>query len=414
MLTHYRAILANPRLLIMLVLGFSSGLPLALVGSTLQAWFTQTGVDLSMIGAISLIGMPYTLKFLWAPVMDQFSIPYLGKRRGWIWVTQVCLAVFLIILAMQNPADHAGMMAMIALIIAFFSASQDIAIDAYRTDVLHADERGLGSAYYVFAYRIATLLAGGLALIFADHMGWRWTYLLMSAGVLLSLCVSLIAPRLHEVKAATPHLLTSIRAALVDFLNRDKFLLLLLFIMLYKIGDALALQLMSNFLLKGLGFTLTDVGIAYKVTGFIATILGVFLGGLVLTSWSVYRALLWFGILQALSNFMFVILSIVGKHFGLMCLSIFIENFCSGLTTAAFMAFLMSLCHQQFTATQFALLSAVASIGRVFLGPVAATIVQHAGWTDFYMIAFVVSFPGLVCLLLLKNEVYVYAPATMD
>jgi PAT family beta-lactamase induction signal transducer AmpG len=402
--------LINRRLLAVLFLGFASGLPLALTSSTLQAWFTEANVSLATIGAISLIGIPYTLKFLWAPLMDCINIPWLGMRRGWIILMQFGLALALFLIANMSPSKDAAVMFSLAIAIAFLAASQDVAIDAYRTDVLHPEERGLGASYYVLTYRIAVLVSGGLALICADYFSWKLTYTAMAVMMLLAMIVTYSAPKTDEVRNKPTNILQAVLGAMNDLLQRDKIILLLLFLIFYKFGDALALQLMTNFLLHGLGFSLTEVGLAYKVTGFIATVMGGLIGGIMLTRWSVFRALLVFGLAQAFSNFMFVVLAVVGKQFILMAAAIFIENFCSGLTTAAFIALMMSLCDHRYTASQFALLSAITSLGRVLLGPVAVLLVNNFGWVPLFGWSFALSFPGIAFLLLLRNEVSTYAP----
>ncbi len=410
--------LMNNRLLAVLFLGFSSGLPLALTNSTLQAWFTEAHVNLVTIGALSLLGLPYSLKFLWAPLMDYFNLGAssrrMGRRKGWILFSQACLAVSLLILAQMNPASQVMQMALVAFIIAFFSASQDVAIDAYRTDVLIPKERGLGAAYFVFSYRIALLCAGGLALVSADYIGWKLTYELMALLILLSMLPALQAPNIIEISPVSKNFLETISASISDLWQRDKIIVLLLFIVFYKIGDALALSLMTNFLLHGLGFSLKEVGLVYKIISFVATILGALIGGTILLSCNIYRALLLFGLAQAFSNLMFVALALVGKNLYFMALAMFVENFCSGLSTAAFFAFLMSLCNHRYTAGQYALLSAIASLGRIFLGPVAALLVEHFGWVQLYVWSFVLSFPGLFFLLILKDRVLNYVPATTN
>lgn len=405
--------LTNPRLFSVFCLGFASGLPIALTSSTLQAWFTQAGMSLALIGWFSLLGLPYALKFLWAPLMDHYAIPFLGKRRGWILLSQLGVVVSLIILSFQLPQHQYVQMGILAVLLAFFSASADIAIDAYRTDVLHAPERGLGAAYFVFSYRIALLVAGGLALICADYVGFRITYQLMAGIMILMMLPAYKAPPIQESMLTSSTFLQLIASSLKELLQREKIVLLFVFIIFYKIGDALALSLMTNFLLHGLGFSLTEVGLAYKTVSFLATISGAFLGGVLLTRWNLYSALMWFGIAQAFSNLTFVLLAMSGKSFILMAGSIFIENFCSGMSTAAFFAFLMSMCDHRYTATQFALLSAIASIGRIFLGPIAALLVQHLGWTQFFIVAFLLCMPGLIILLLLKQKVSDYAHATI-
>lgn len=397
--------LINKALFAILCLGFTSGLPLALTSTTLQAWFTEAHIPLMTIGALSLLGLPYTLKFLWAPVMDHFSFPYLGKRRGWILLTQIGLVLSIFVIANMHPTTQATQMGIVALIIAFFSASQDISITAYQTDVLQEKERGLGVAYYIFAYRIALLLSSGLALVFADYFGFKLTYDVMAALMLGMMLATYAAPHPNEAASVGANVFQTTWAAILDFLQRDKIFYILLFIMFYKFGDALALSLITNFLLHGLGFSLTEVGLAFKVVGFVAIVLGAFVGGLFLTRLNIFHALLFFGLAQAFSNLMFVILAVTGKNFSLMTTTVFIESFCSGLSTAALLAFMMSLCNHRYTASQFALLSAFASLGRVFLGPVAALMVEHLGWAQFYSWSVVLCFPGILCLLMLKNEV---------
>ena len=404
-----RTVFTNPRLMAALLLGFSSGLPLALTGSTLQAWFTDANVSLAAIGALSLIGVPYTLKFLWSPFLDYYQLPKLGMRKGWIVVTQLGVAVALYLMAHMNPQVDVLMISILALLTATLAATQDVAIDAYRTDILKDDERGLGAAYYVFTYRLAMVASGGLAMIFADYYGWKLTYELMAVLMLLLMAVTFRTPSIQHEASSEPNFWQSMRVSAKDLMRRENIVILLLFVMLYKFGDALALSLMTNFLLHGLGFTKTEVGFAYKIMSFAATILGAFVGGAILTRKSVYYGLIVFGFAQAFSNLMFVLLAAVGKSFSLMALSVFIENFCSGLSTAAFIAFLMSMCNKKYTASQYALLSAVASLGRVYLGPVAAWMVASFGWTLFFIWSFVLSFPGILLLIILKEKVMVYA-----
>lgn len=408
-------LLINSRLMAALFLGFASGLPIMLTGSTLQAWFTEANIDLVTIGALSFLGIPYTLKFLWAPVMDYYRIPFLGRRRGWILLMQVCIALILLVLANMQPSSQAARMGTLALLLAFFSASQDIAIDAYRTDMLHKEERGLGAAYFIFAYRMAVLFSGGFALIFADYLGWRLTFELMALSMALSIIPTLRAPAVPEIKPEISNTFLSATVESVrELLARDQIVLVLFFVIFYKLGDAFAFQLMTPFLLHGLGFSLSEVGFAYKMVSFVGVIGGGFVAGYLLVRWNIYRALLIFGIMQSFSNLLFVVLAYTGKNFFLMMLSIFIENFCGGLSTAAFFAFLMSICNQRYTATQYALLSAFASFGRVFLGPVAAVLVKELGWVQFYMWSFVCCLPGIWFLILLKEKVLISAHANVN
>lgn len=408
MILGVRNFFLNTRLLATLLLGFSSGLPLALTGPTLQAWFTDANVNLAVIGALTLIGVPYTLKFLWSPVLDFYQIPRLGMRKGWIMLTQFTVAAALYVMAQMNPGSQATVMAIVAVGVAFLAATQDIAIDAYRTDILKVDERGLGAACYVFTYRLAAITSGGLALIFADYYGWKLTYELMAFLMVALMVMTVKTPVITHAPAADSSVWQAMHTALKDLLQRKNIWIMLAFVMLYKFGDALALSLMTNFLLHGLGFSKTEVGLAYKIVSFFGTVLGVFVGGTVLRRRSVYFGLLVFGLMQSFSNLMFVVMSLAGKNFSLMTVSLFIENFCSGLSTAAFLAFLMSMCNKKYSATQYALLSAVAALGRVYMGPVAAWMVDTMGWTLFFTWSFIVSFLGLFLLWVLKEKVMTY------
>jgi len=402
--------LTNPRILVITLLGFSSTLPLSLTGSTLQAWFTQAGLSIAAVGALTLLGMPYLLKFLWAPVMDKVVPPWLGRRRGWILITQIGLVLTLIALANLNPSENLKLMGWVALIIAFISASQDIAIDAYRTDTLLPEERGMGTAYFVVFARLAMIVSGGLSLILADYFGWRVTYEMMAGILSLFILATIFGPDRSSVKPPA-----TFKDAVIDpfkdLLKRNGILLMFIFVATYKIGDALALSLMSNFLIKTLGFSLSEVGIAFKSVGVIATILGALLGGLWLNKLGLFKSLLLFGSLQAFSNLMFMLLAVVGKNTLLMTSSIFIEGFCSGMSTTALVVLLTALCHQEYSATQYAFLSALSALGRVFLGPVAALIVEYVGWTSFYGWSFLLCFPSLILLTLLRNRMAMHAEA---
>jgi PAT family beta-lactamase induction signal transducer AmpG len=258
------------------------------------------------------------------------------------------------------------------------------------------------------------LLSGGLALVFADYWGWKTTYEIMALLMLLCMLPSLKTPNLPKVVSQETFLWSTIKQSLGEILQRDHVVLLLAFIACYKLGDAFALTLMTNFLLKGLGFTLTEVGLAYKFVYFIAAVLGAFVGGAILLRLNIYRALLWFGFAQSFSILTFLFLAWVGKNYYLMISSIFIETFCNGLSTAAFITFLMSLCDRRYSATQYALFSALAFIGRTFLGPVAGYIVLKLGWIEFYLCAFLLSLPCLLLLLPLGSRVSRYAPAPAE
>ena len=386
--------LMNRRILVMLPLGFASGLPLALTSGTLQAWLTVEGVDLKTIGIFTLVGLPYTLKFLWAPVMDRVVPPWLGRRRGWMVVMQLCVAISLVLMALTNPRIHPGWLAAYAVLVAFLAASLDIVFDAYRTDTLHPHERGLGAAVWVNGYRIALLASGAGALALADYVGWQMTYLAMAVVMILGVIIVLVSPDPTVVANAPKSLKEAVGAPLAEFFSRPTAWGFLAVIILYKLGDAFASALQTAFLIGGLGFSTTEVG-AVKGLGIFATLLGAFVGGLLMTKSGLLRSLLIFGILQAVSNLGFVILSVMGKSSGMLTAAVVIENVTGGMGTAAFVALVMSLCDPRYTATQFALLSSLEALGRVFAGRPSADIVTLVGWTQFFVLTVVVALPGL-------------------
>lgn len=506
------------RLMVVLVLGFASGLPLALTGQALQAWLSMEGLDIATIGFLSLVGLPYTFKFLWAPLMDRFDLPWLGRRRGWLVLTQLLLAGLLWLLANSSPRTSLQLFSILAVLVAFMSASQDICCDAYRTDLLPARERGLGSSLNVMGYRLAMVLSGGVALIWTDAQqggGWQWPEvyrfmagLLVATAIFSATCLpKLPAPPLDSpeadcrsgndltgfavvaLAAVTGYVLTDrlwgpLWHALLDPLlagstlaanlkqrwvdlaalltglastlplaawaaRRARFNTLLdglkayfalpgawaflTFIVLYKLGDAFAGALMTPFLLKGMAFTSAEVGVVNKVLGLWLTIVGALLGGALMLRLGLWRALMAFGVLQAASNLGFWWLASQGQGSlpglllpafdwgfvrlaqptpvdGGLLLVVALENLSGGMGTAAFLALLMSLTQQRFTATQFALLSAFASVGRVWVGPLAGVLAESIGWPSFFIISTVLALPALWLLLKLRPQVVALEP----
>jgi PAT family beta-lactamase induction signal transducer AmpG len=499
-------------LFVVAVLGFASGLPLALTGQALQAWLSTEGVDIATIGFLSLVGVPYTFKFLWAPLMDRFELwPRLGRRRGWLVLTQLGLAGSLWLLAATSPTGALQVFALLAVLVAFVSASQDVVIDAYRTDLLTPAQRGLGASLNVLGYRLAMILSGGVALIWTDSVqggGWSWpqVYRLMAAIMVgLALLSALALPRLQAPPAdplaappssarndllgfaavvlavlvgylVTRYAFTPLAQALLgpwlagstltpvlqsrwaDLLallmglgltlplaswaaRRARFetllggmrgyfsqpgaALFLLFIVFYKLGDAFAGALMTPFLLNAMAFGSAEVGVVNKIIGLWLTLGGALLGGLLMLKLGLWRALMLFGALQAASNLGFWWLAEHGKgslpgllipafDWGFVALTqatpvdggllmvIAFENLSGGMGTAAFLAFLMSLTQQRFTATQFAMLSAFASIGRVWVGPLAGVLAASIGWPDFFVVSTVLALPALGMLWLMR------------
>ncbi len=500
------------RIVFVFLLGFASGLPLALTGTALQAWMTAEGIDLATIGFLSLVGLPYTFKFLWAPLMDRFELPFLPRRKGWLLITQLSLALFLFLISKISPAEDKQALAIMAFIIAFLSASQDVVIDAFRTDVLLPSERGLGSSLSVFGYRLAMIVSGGISMVWADSqagsgMKWPDIYVMMSLIMLGAAIVSFIfLPQLDPKVSVAPttdakndligfaavlvtvglgYALTTygfsplidklfaslftdsaglldpntkkwgefltlllgititlpasyfvakksnfqtLNMSLGNFFSTKGALQFLLFIILYKLGDAFAGSLTTPFLLKGVGFAQAEIGVVNKVIGIWLTIVGAILGGAIMVKIGLYRSLFSFGILQLISNLSFYLISISTKGaWGSFTLPAFdfiivslkettdvdfmllfaigVENLSGGMGTAAFVAFLMSLCNQKFTATQFALLSAFASVGRVWVGPLSGVLSVSIGWPMFFIFSTVMALPGLIILWMMKSKV---------
>lgn len=391
----------------LLVLGFASGLPLALTGGTLQAWATLDGVSLQNIGFLTLIGSAYTLKFLWAPLVDRYSFPFLGRRRSWILLTQLALAACIAAMGLYSPGDQLLPLAFLAVFVAFLSATQDIAFDAYSTDVLRSEERAAGAAIKVLGYRLAMIVSGGLALVIADQwLGWHNTYYLMGGFMAICALATVLAPEPEVVAAAPRSLAIAVVEPLAEFFRRPGAITILLLIVLYKLGDAFAGALSTTFLLRGAGFTGTEVGAVNKVFGLAATIVGALAGGSIMARLGLYRSLMWFGVLQAISNFGYWLLAITPPHLYSMAGIIMLENLCGGLGTAAFVALLMALCRQEFSATQFALLSALSAVGRTYLaGPLTPPLVEALGWPGFFVITVLIAIPGLLLLYFRRAEV---------
>ncbi|MBD2207129.1 AmpG family muropeptide MFS transporter [Calothrix sp. FACHB-1219] len=383
----------------LLFLGFASGLPLLLIGNTLKAWMTVEQVNLAAIGWFSLASLPYSLKFLWSPFLDRFTVPWLGRRRGWLILTQLALIVAIAIMAFQQPKQALQLLAINAIVIAFLSATQDIAADAYRTDVLEKLEMGAGAAVFILGYRIALLVAGALALILADRIPWSSVYLLMAGTMALGIFATLFAPEPAEISPPAS-LSEAVILPFGEFFQRQGVLqgfLMLVFITLYKLGDALLSNMTTPFLLQ-VGFTKTDIGTIQVGMGLIATIVGALAGGAILSRIGINRSLWVFGVLQAVSNFAYLALAYTGKNYQAMVLAINIEQFCGGLGTAAFVAFLMSLCNQKFSATQYALLSSLMAVSRDILASPGGAIAQNTGWPLFFIITIVAAVPGLLLL----------------
>ena len=399
----FAQILANRRLAIMLPLGFASGWPLALTAGTLQAWLTVVGLDLKTIGIFTLVGLPYTLKFLWAPLMDRLVPPWLGRRRGWMVVMQISVALGLAAMAVTGPGQRPEILGLLAFMVAFLAASLDIVFDAYRTDVLLRPERGFGVAVWVNGYRCALLLASAGALLLADRIGWQMTYLLLAALMLAGVVTILISPEPSEPGTPPASLAEAVGGPLKEFFTRPGVIGLLALIVFYKIGDAVAASLQTAFLIGGMGFSVSEVG-DVKGLGIGATLIGALAGGVAMAKLGMVRSLLLFGLLQAVSNLGFMWLAWMGKSYAALTASILIENVTGGMGTVAFVALIMSLCDHRYTATQFALLSSLEALGRVFSGRPSAELVEMVGWAQFFFWSFLIALPGIWLVWALRTQ----------
>lgn len=386
------------RMLVMLLTGYASGFPLLLIGSTLQAWMKNEGVDLTNIGLVSLLGLPYVLKFLWAPLLDRYSLPLLGRRKGWMALFQIMIVAGIYGLSTINPGQDLSMLTFWALLISFASASQDIVIDAYRREILPDEELGLGSSLYVNGYRLAMLASGAFALYLADQIPWTEVYKWLSLMMLPTIFFTIIAPREGKDNVAPRDLKTAVIGPLVDFFTRPGALLILSFILLYKVGDSMASNMTTPFILD-IGYSKTDIATVAKTFGMIATMAGGLIGGAIMLRMNMKGALVFFGILQAVSTLGFSALPSLPVGISSLALVIAFENLASGMGTAAYSAYMASLTNKQFTATQYALLTALMGVPRVILSSPTGYMSKVMGWEMFFVFCTVIALPGLLLLM---------------
>ncbi|NNC15477.1 AmpG family muropeptide MFS transporter [Corallococcus exiguus] len=395
-------VLKSRRVWLLMAVGFASGLPLWLTGVTLSAWMKNEGVNLKTIGIFSLVALPYTFKVLWAPLMDRYTLPFLGRRRGWMLLTQVLLMGAIAAMGLVNPKDTPLAMACMAVVVTFLSASQDIVADAWRTDILTLEERGLGNSLYVTGYRLGMLVAGGLAFILSDHLGWSQTYYVMGVLMGVGVVATLLAPEPQSVRPPR-NLADAVVRPFVDYFRREYALGVLAFLVLYKLGDAIAASMVTPFYIE-LGFSNTEIGALSKTLGMVATIGGGLLGGVLMVKLSMRRALFIFGAAQGLTNLAFMALALVGKNDLMLAATIAVDNVCTGLGVTAFAAFIMSLCHKSFSATQYALLSALGTIANRLIGSVSGYLATWMGWPTFFAFTAAAAIPALVLLTFLPEN----------
>ena len=414
----------------LLFLGFSSGLPLALTASTLSIWLTESGVSKSTIGLFAALGVPYALKFLWAPLIDRLPLPALsrmiGRRRGWILATQIALIGAIVLLGLADPAADPGYVALLALIVSFCSASQDIVLDAYRVETLEERQLAAGAAVFVWGYRVAMLVSGAGALYVASFAQWFVAYLVMAALMAVGVVTILVSPepaqngtaettaRAREVQSflaargiaaedwrarAGAWLYVAVVSPFLEFLTSRGWtaILVLAFVIFYKLGDSMA-GVMTNPFLVEIGFTKIEIANVAKIYGFTATMVGLALGGWLLNAAGMIKSLWICGILQLASNLMFAVQAEVGADLGLLAATIGFENLAGGMGTAIFIAYLSSLCNVAYTATQYALLSSLFAVPRTLISSGTGFVAEAVPWTDFFVYTALGAVPGLLIL----------------
>lgn len=398
--------LRHPRMTATLLLGFASGLPLNLTGSTLQAWLASSGIGIRTIGIFQLVGLPYVLKFLWAPALDRYLPPFLGRRRGWILIYQFALAIGLGAMGLSSPTKAPFVLGLLALVVASLSASQDIVIDAYRVDLIPTEQRALAAAASAFGYRTAAMFAGAVLVLIAAQTGWRAAYGIVAVLMAITMIVTIGSPEPDAPGRAPPSLVQAVLEPARDFLAQPGAWGFLVLVLLYKVADAFALSLYSAFMLRGVGFSLAELSIAGKVNMTVSTIIGTAAGGWIYMRWGMFRSMLVFGILQSATLLLYMALALAGRKLWLMIVATSVENLCGGMGLAAFIAFLMAQCSPSYSATQYALLSALAALPRVLMGAIAGTVVHAIGWADFFAVTFLSAIPGLVLLAAMRPQIH--------
>ncbi len=391
-----KVILSRP-MLVSFAMGFSCGLPLLLTMGVLQTWMKEENIDLTLIGLVNLVQIPYTWKFIWAPIVDRFSIPFLGRRRGWLLLSQIALMASIIGLGFSNPGKNFIVMMISAMLVAFFSATQDIVVDAYRREDLTDEELGLGSSFYITGYRLGTMLAAGGGLIMADHIPWSGVYMVMGICMLIGILTTLFTPEPELTRGSPVTFREAVADPFLEYFKRNGALWMLAFILLYKLGDNMASAITAPFYLE-IGFTKTEIGTVVKIFGIWAVIAGAVTGGTLMVKLGINRSLWIFGFLQAISTAFFAILARAGHDVIVLSGVIGFENFSSGMGTAAFMAFMASITDKRFTATQYALMTSLAAVPRVIASAPTGYLAKVMGWESFFIACALIAIPGMLLL----------------
>ena len=396
----FKEAILNKRMLICIFTGFSSGLPLFILYQLVPGWLRSEGVSLTEIGLFSLIGIPYVWKFLWSPLMDRYSLPVLGRRRSWMLASQVLLLISIAAFGFVNPNLDIWSVAYLAAAVAFFSASQDIVLDAYRRELLLEHELGLGNSIHVQAYRLSGLVPGSLAFILADHISWQSVFLIVAAFMMIGILLTLFIKEINNEKIAPKSLHDAVTLPFKDFISRKgvkSAIQILIFLFLYKLGDSMATALQTPFFID-LGFSKTEIGVVAKTASLIAMTIGLAVGGIVMIKLSINKALWLFGFVQIISILGFAALAEIGHNTYALAMAMGFEYLGVGLGTAAFTAFIARTTNPAFAATQFALFTALTALPRTFANATTGVIVEQIGWTSFYFLCVALAVPGMLML----------------
>ena len=396
----------NIRLFMAFVMGISSGLPLLVTLTLMQAWAQEASVDLGTIGLMSLVGLPYTVKFLWSPIFDRFTLHKMGRRKAWLLVLQAALFFSIFAMGQCHPekgGHHLSLFVVCAALIAFFSASQDVVIDAYRREDLKHEELGIGSTYYIYGYRLGMIISSSGGLILSDYLPWNQVFFLIGC-VMIPMFIATMFYKEPVVDEPPPQTFReSVIDPFVDYFKNDSAILVLAFILLYKLGDSMATSITMPFYLE-LGYSKSEIGSIVKLFGFWATMIGSFLGGSFILKIGIKKALLYFGFLQMITTAGFALLAVVAKNLQVLALVIVFENVSAGMGTAAFVAFMASMTNKKYTATQYSLLSSLMGVPRVIISSMNGYLAEILGWFYFYMFCTLIAIPGLLLILKFSDQ----------
>lgn len=397
----------SKKMLIIFFMGFSSGLPFLLTGGTLKIWLARENVDISTIGYFSWVGLAYSLKFLWAPLLDRYNLLGMGRRRSWMLVTQVLLMLSIAYLGSLNPKESLGLLAGICVLVAFFGATQDVAIDAFRREYLNDAELALGSGVTQYGFRVAMLISGGLgvSLVGSDfiNLTWHELYYVLAVCMVVGIGLTLLAPEPEVTLENNSNLRAAVIEPFKELFSRDKALIILLFIFLFKLGDAMSGAMLGPYYVQ-MGFRNEDIGLIAKTFGLTAALIGLFIGGAVVYSLGVFRSLWVFGIMQALSTGFFALIAFTGPEKWALAVTVLFEDISAGMGSAAFITYLATVTNKKYSGTQYAILSSIATLGRNFLSGFSGDMVKHLGWVPFFYTCAAIAIPGMVVLYVISRK----------